>query len=642
VVAGGHEGAGSGENPARGGAASKVKRGYPGRPKRGCGRQTGSFGSTVLHLPEGLDGMLHVERNTSRRRRRLTWVAYASLLIACLVVLGFAARRFIISDVYALAASIQDDSFYYLVPAHGFWETGFFSFDGQRRTYGFQPLYMLLLTSISPLCGGIHALLRVSLVLNAVFHCLTCVLLFGIIHHAMRRCRPAVQVVFALLGSTAYLANITLFLGNTTAKENALAALLFALLIALVIRMPSARRSKPSRSDMVRALLTGLACGLLILCRVLPTTFLAVGVFTLITCVAWWRVMPFFVGLAPPLLAWFFYAKREFGGTLPTSGVRKVTGFDALLDRTDLAAVHDMAGLSIKFIGNAIAYSLDLGNAFWIPQPDKWSIGASGSIHASIAFKLVMMALVFLACLAIVGSGKFRLMKGRGGLLLAALLAVSVVGYVVIVMMFYHTRHGELFYYSWYLYDLPLILALLMGISSGLGVQRWLTRWRRWQRSRAARRPRSYTVGTVSVIVAGLVCIWLSLDVYRRFGVLEIFKPVETSWQSLMIHSGLVLRDEIGLAPEDRVGAFSSGALAFTMPGRVVNLDGLANDEVLAFRARGESWGRYFEQEGITYYVDVIPPDELDPELKYEILRATPMTNPNFSAYYIARIQTGA
>src|SRR5262245_52879031 len=68
------------------------------------------------------------------------------ILDACsFVVLVFALRRFFLSDTYQLAATVQDDSFYYIVPAFNLKSAGFFTFDGRNPTYGFQPLYMLLL-----------------------------------------------------------------------------------------------------------------------------------------------------------------------------------------------------------------------------------------------------------------------------------------------------------------------------------------------------------------------------------------------------------------------------------------------------------------------------------------------------------------
>ena len=58
-------------------------------------------------------------------------------------------RRVYRSDIDSLAISIQDDSYYYLLPAFNLKTYGFFTFDGEHETYGFQPLYALRI-GVSP------------------------------------------------------------------------------------------------------------------------------------------------------------------------------------------------------------------------------------------------------------------------------------------------------------------------------------------------------------------------------------------------------------------------------------------------------------------------------------------------------------
>lgn len=92
-----------------------------------------------------------------------------ALLLGLLVLvpLRLFLNEFIQSDFLALAVSIPDDAFYYLLPAWHFPTHGYFTFDGLHKTYGFQPLYMLLLTGLSTLLPSIEAVLRAGLCVNA-------------------------------------------------------------------------------------------------------------------------------------------------------------------------------------------------------------------------------------------------------------------------------------------------------------------------------------------------------------------------------------------------------------------------------------------------------------------------------------------
>src|SRR5919108_5553721 len=101
------------------------------------------------------------------RPRWLVTITRPGLVVGviCLLSLLLQVRFFILSDFRYLALTrVQDDSFYYLQPAWMFKETGQFTFDGETPTYGFQPLWMLLLTGLSFFAADKVAFLREALV----------------------------------------------------------------------------------------------------------------------------------------------------------------------------------------------------------------------------------------------------------------------------------------------------------------------------------------------------------------------------------------------------------------------------------------------------------------------------------------------
>ena len=89
----------------------------------------------------------------------------------------------------------------------------------------------------------------------------------------------------------------------------------------------------------------------------------------------------------------------------------------------------------------------------------------------------------------------------------------------------------------------------------------------------------------------------------------------DSSWEKTVANTALWFRSAVPLAEGERVGAFNAGLVGLLLlPQAVVNLDGLANDDI-----RGEYLGRvgawpsptlaeYISRERIRYVLDHIPP----------------------------------
>ena len=130
----------------------------------------------------------------------------------------------------------------------------------------------------------------------------------------------------------------------------------------------------------------------------------------------------------------------------------------------------------------------------------------------------------------------------------------------------------------------------------------------------------------------GAVGIGLTWQTYSKLEPLGRMQR-DDSWASVVMHAGLYLRDAERITESDRVGAFNAGRLGFVLEGRVVNLDGLANDSI---RKDFSSWRDYFAREKITYYCDVAHPSRL--RLKYELLMEYDIDHPAVDKLYVARI----
>jgi hypothetical protein len=156
----------------------------------------------------------------------------ARAVMAALVATGVAEVAFLLHlPLPEQVQHVPDDSFFYLQVAKWFPSTHEFTFDGDNPTYGYQPLWQLLLCALAPLLPGRALLFHGVQILCALLH----VALGGALFAFTRRLAgPAAGVVAALL----WTANPATMVWCWGLKENALYALLlvaaFGRLLALL------------------------------------------------------------------------------------------------------------------------------------------------------------------------------------------------------------------------------------------------------------------------------------------------------------------------------------------------------------------------------------------------------------------------
>jgi hypothetical protein len=578
----------------------------------------------MLTRHEGPHIAEHGAAASSRWTERTYW---AVLLLVCVAVVGVSARRYYLSDINALAASIQDDSFYYIVPAHHFPRTGMFTFDGRTPTYGFQPLYMLVLGGLATLFTGLEDLLRAALMLNALLFAATGLLIYSIVRTALRETPGAAAL--AAGSAVFYLTNAVVYLSATTAKENALAALILAGAIAIAQRL----LREPGNPRLTSACL-GAAGGLLLICRILPSTFLSLAVLlgaALLRKRAPWTLLVSF--LIPPA-TWFGYAQITLGRAIPTSATVKTSGVASVRQSLAGQNLTNAASFGAEYARDAFAFALGHNQRFWMPQlGDAWNMGGSGTVMVSPWFAALRWLLVGGAILGLVGWGAAAAMSPRGGALLATLLAAQIAGHFCSAVILYK-RGGDMNYFTWYFYDLPVLVPIALALCCGsllrqvdrLAIPSWL-------------KPGGLARGWGDVVLVSVLAVGAARFVYLKLPPMLSFQVDSKSWQHLMVESGRILRDEIGLRPTDRVAAYNCGALGFVLNGTVTNLDGLANDEIVRFYAAGGSLQQYVDRAKLTLYADAIDPANLG--VRFHTLRQLPFVPENGLPYYhISRFLT--
>jgi hypothetical protein len=501
--------------------------------------------------------MIDAKQTTSCRGTRLTIVPQMMLAVAVAGLLIGGLERSWWSDAIALAASVPDDSYYALIPAWNAARVGIpTTFDGSHLAYGFQPLWEIVLAVVAALSGSKLLFLRAALSLNYLLLAVTGWLVGDFVRRLSSEDGESWGTALGgIVAGGLLLVNRQLVTIATAGKETALYLLLLVCALRLIFISVSAERRGR------RALWAGFLLSLLPLARLTPASvFIA-------TLGLWWSWpqckgrWPWLWWAAAPTL-WFCYAWFTFGHLMPTSGNVKIAGFASAASTGQL---WRDAPVIIRSVG---PYLLEL-IFFTVGWPSRFS-----SQGASIGVLLLPLA----GLLAVVGSPFGRPRIGR----LALLLWVSIAG-ATIVPVVMHYRFDEVYYFgAWYHTELPLLVAVLVG----RGVSSC---------------PRS--MAAPIALVAGVAV--AASAVMGRHSALGPFDDADPgNLQRVIAKTAIYLNQEPGLGHGARLAAWNAGLLGFLADGSVVNLDGLANEDVVMFLQTGGSVGAYLKRERIELLVD--------------------------------------
>lgn len=450
-----------------------------------------------------------------------------AVVVVLLAVLGIELLlqwRLPLTDLVAL---IPDDSFFYLHIAQRFWATGEFSFDGLSSTYGFQPLWQLVVVAIEPFARDPGSLLYTVLAVCAVLHVATGYGLWRLVR-AMAGPWPAA------LAGLAWLANPALWVWCWGLKENALYALCWVAALGALQRAVA----QPERRG--HGLRLGLWLGLAVLTRV--NAVLAVGV--VVPLCLWLPGRSGRVRLATAAVAagvalgvalpWYAFALWHFGAMLPTSGSWKM-----LVMRGHVELVLQLPWLGLGHLRHALAATPGyaqflLGTGF----------GAAGG-----------PLLVVAACGGLLRLLPFARREPRaGGLPLLAALALAAVASTSNVLCL----EKYLGYANWY----AVAEFVLLPLAAGLGLS-----------ALAAARARFWWCGATALLAGFAAWQWpLPPSLARGLRQDLLVAPPQ---RAQLLEMGLWLRRNL---PADcRVAIWDPGVVAYFRGGTTISLDPLMN-----------------------------------------------------------------
>jgi hypothetical protein len=497
--------------------------------------------------------------------RTLLWLTAAATVVA-------GCRRAFGSDARELASSLQDDSFYYLLPAYRAWtHGGLLTFDGEHPMFGVQPAFAALLTLLAGPCPDRETFLRVAYATGFFLHALVGLLLPWCLERRGDTAEQSPPTPIGTLAGLAWCLNLPVLFGFTTLKENGLSALLLTLTLGCMNRV-----ARPGDGTGWQYTRIGVLLGVGLAARLTP------GALALAAAIGWLclrhagdrlrRAGCIFTGGVLGLLPFAAWGLAIAGRVLPTSGTVKTAPLRAALaDGTFWRDLPEYLSQVPVYVLASLQYAVGLPHHyFFVPQTPP------PPHHAG----WLLAPLAILGLLLLCRRPRETTLTARHLLLLLAAAVLGDAAAPVLLGPF-----GSVRYFQWYVVAPPLLLAMAAGCSAhalGYRASVWLC-----------------------IAITGAA----TLQVLWRVQPAPSFRGDADSWTRQMI---TIAETGNRLLPANaRVAAANAGALGYwSRPDiTVVNVDGLANDDWLAATQRGESMRSYLDRNRIQFVCDVFGRD---------------------------------
>jgi len=471
---------------------------------------------------------------------RKPWDAY---LAGGLVAIGLAARLAIAWQPLDVLVPkvLSDDAFYYFKIAEHMAQGLGPTFDGERLTNGFHPLWALLLSGLCLAQGEGRVPIPWALSVAALLDAGTGALIYLVARRTLQGTWPA------LLAAAAYLLHPMAILEGVNGLETALATLAFAGLFAYYLLV---LRPRPTWAAYA-------GFGLLSACMVLARTdylFLTVvlGLERLVQGRG--RALPklalaagtFLLAVAP----WLAWSQAAVGSLVQTSGLAV-----PYVIRTYLFELSGLKG-ALRWLGPVVYLSSALAQG-WVRYG-----GAQG---------LVLLVLLFLWV-----AGR-RSKAGAPDPRPADAAALFLPLVASVLHLGFHA-YGRWFLRGWY------YVPWMVGLA-------WAVGWVASHAELPSFPPRRWVWG-------GLTAAFLAVALGQGG---QVWRQGLWPWQRSVVQASLWARE--ALPRGARLGAFNAGIPGYFAGFEVVNLDGVVNGEAFA-AVRERRVLAYLEEAGITHLLD--------------------------------------
>ncbi len=487
------------------------------------------------------------------------------IILAAALLAGLAIRLHLASlpPYETLTRLLDDDTFYYLQVARNTAAGNGVTFDGVSPTNGFQPLWMAILVLIFTVVPrNPDVVMHLTLALCSICSIASAYLVFRIISRVLGYRWSGLCA--ALFWALNYPAVIRIGLNGL---ETSLSLVTFALTTYAYLHVRECATPR-------RMFLLGMLLGIAVLARV---DHLALALVFPLDLLCFNRGYPrprpaawvaAFSGMTLMLAPWIIWSVHSSGTPVPASG--QAISYRHRFWRTSLLEPYNLL-LTVKYIALGIQHlfeAIDLGLVVRLFPKTLRGVNPA----ALLGGLTVLAAAMYGIC---------RLYWDAYRPLFFLILYASLLVLVYSTGLFPGIR---------YLHTAVFILVLLL-CALGETLMRSLTKQLAHRGARLLR---------VSVIL--LVTVYVTATLTNTLGVWSCSDRPFGSFIWTMYDDGVRWINE-ETAPEDIIGSFNAGIYGYYSRRRVVNLDGVINDN--AYRAiRAGTLLSYIEAEGIRYIVD--------------------------------------
>lgn len=444
-----------------------------------------------------------------------------------------------LQDSFAL--TVPDDGYYYFTIARHLASGQGMTIDGVIPTNGFHPLWLLLITPFWLITRGDLLLpVHLALSLGAVLDGLTLVGLFCLCRHLMPKRKWLGELVVLIFALNPY--NVA---ASVNGLETSLALSLFTLFLLLFARVRTESRPRP-----LFWFLLGLVAALLLLAR---TDYLII---------LW------------PCALDLLWRHRHHWLDLTWAGLGGLLWLPWLIwNLATFGSVAQVSGKAYPYYLHTIWTSVDRSWVDWLIQEGRMAFG----IVANMARFSGLGKGIIVLNLAVIGLGLMAFYRRRSGqpLPLAREQQLTGLFWPTLGAMALLFTHGLVrwMYMPWYFVPSVLLAVLWLGLAVN------------WVASKGK--------GFAAAIVIFLLLAQLleGVRLWRQGGMWAEQKTFALAWMA---------EGEQLCATYDVLGISDSGYFGYFLPCRVVNLDGVVNNQ--AFTAiREKRFCRYLDETHIDY-----------------------------------------
>jgi len=454
-----------------------------------------------------------------------------TISVLLVAVVGLGIRLYFASKdmEFLIAILLPDDAFYYFVTAKNFIAGNGISFDAISPTNGFHPLWFFIVTPLFGLPGDLP--IHLSLFLSAFVDIFTAIIIYRMVKVLLRKMDLVVFPAFMVF--VAWIFSPFIIRQTLNGLETSLNAMMFVIASQLAITEFFEEEEKKN------TILLALVWGALLLSR---TDNLLFWISAILVLFIYKRFelrffLAFIGGPILVMLPWFIWSFLNFGTIMQSSGVA-------------LPQVIRMKYLS-EFASEPGNWEITKHSFDVLRQEFRRFLFFAGFSVQSL------LSIAFISSISMLFSSKILVSVKSITAKLSFLLLGSILWFIV---------HGGVRWMARVWYFVPIVFVLWLYIAILLAAAVTSYQHRRW---------RFANIIFVSVFVFQM---WLPVsNLWKQL----YSKSWGYTWQVEMVKGAHWLNENANVS--ENIGSLNSGIVAYFSDAKVINLDGVVNDQIIPY-----------------------------------------------------------